>query len=148
LAERVIPSCRCWWPLLALAGGTALAACSSNAPTGPNENAVPTEYRKEIVALMPTLLDDPTNIRDAAITDPFLAPIPGAGSTGGTRYIVCMRFNPRNYNHEYLGITERVGYFYGGKLNQFVKPAPGQCSGAAYKPFPELEKICLGTTCR
>lgn len=128
--------------ILLLAGGVT-AGCWSKDPPPVDANIPPTEYRKEILALMPTLLEDATNIRDAGITDPFLASVPG----GGTRYMVCVRFNPRNHNHEYLGMVERVGYFYGGKLNQFVKSDGNECRTAAYKPFPELEKICFGRTC-
>jgi hypothetical protein len=39
-------------------------------------------------------------------------------------------------------------YFLGGQINQFVKTTPEQCKWAAYKPFPELEKICMGEKCQ
>jgi len=129
--------------VLLLAGGVTAGCSSKDQPAAVDPNLVPTDYRKEIVELMPTLVEDPTNIREAGVTDPFLGPIPG----GGTRYMVCVRFNPRNYNKDYVGAIERVGFFYAGKLNQFVKAEAGECRSAAYKPFPELEKICYGKTC-
>ena len=48
---------------------------------------------------------------------------------------------------QYTGAKDRIGYFFGGHLNQLVDATKEQCGNAAYKPFPELEKICLGTKC-
>jgi hypothetical protein len=131
-------------PILLLVAGLALAGCWQSTPARVDENAVPVPavYKQEIIELVMKMVDDPTNLRDAGITEPALRQIAGAA-----RYMICVRFNPRNVNHDYTGIVERVGYFYAGKLNQFVKAEPGQCSGAAYRPFPELEKICLGVKC-
>jgi hypothetical protein len=126
--------------LIAAAG--IVVGCDQQKAATVDPNAFPADYKKEILALIPTLVSDPTNIRDAGITDPVLLPVAGT-----PRYITCVRFNPRNENHDYIGIVERVGYFYGGHLNQFVKAGPDECKAAAYKPFPELEKICLGKSC-
>jgi hypothetical protein len=131
--------------LVLVAGGLPLMGCSSKDITAPvAANLVPTDYRKDIIEIVTRLVDDPTNIRDAGITEPKLEPMPG----GDARYMICVRFNPRNANHDYIGMVERVGYFYGGKLNQLVKAEQGQCKAAAYGPFPELEKICFGKSCR
>jgi hypothetical protein len=122
----------------------ALAACSSdskkNAEADPN--ILPTNYKQEIVLTLTRTLDDPTNVREAAISEPELR-------TAGRdqRYTVCVRYNARDAAHRYVGIKERIGYFYAGHLNQLVEAAPEQCAKAAYKPFPELEKICLGSKC-
>ena len=122
--------------LLALA----LAACTSTDPPKVDENAFPTDYRKAVLThVMTTQSFDPTNIRDASISEPELKPV--VGNT--TRYVVCVRFNARNEQRQYAGLRERVAYFYAGDLNQFQEASAGQCAGAAYKPFPELEKICL-----
>ncbi len=43
--------------------------------------------------------------------------------------------------------AERIAYFYGGHLNQLIEASKEQCGNAAYKPFPELEKVCLGKGC-
>jgi hypothetical protein len=58
-----------------------------------------------------------------------------------------VRYNPRGLNRTYAGNTERVAYFYGGQLNPLGEPSKGECAKAVYKPFPELEKICLATKC-
>jgi hypothetical protein len=47
-----------------------------------------------------------------------------------------------------VGNAERIGYFYAGHLNQLIPDENGQCRGAAYKPFQELERLCIGTGCR
>ncbi len=109
-----------------------------------SENATPVQadFHKEALELVTKSLADPTNIRDAGISDPELRPVEGL-----QRYVACVRFNPRTPNHDYMGITERIAYFYGGHVNQFLKAAPGECSFAVYRPFPELEKYCQGARC-
>ncbi len=124
---------------------TALGGCASGEYLGkPKDepNVVPTEYKNEIINTLKVTLIDPTNVKDAYITDPALAPV-------GTdqRYVVCVRSNSRGYHREYLGSKDRIAYFYAGHLNQLVDAKPEQCANAAYKPFPELQNICLGASC-
>jgi hypothetical protein len=123
----------------------ALAACSGSDKNldAADPNIFPKEYRNEMLLTLTPLLDDPTNIRDAAISDPVLRP---AGRE--PRYSVCVRLNARNANQLYTGVKERIAYFYGGHLNQLVDATEGQCANAAYKPWPELEKYCLAKSCR
>ena len=117
----------------------ALAACSSSGKnTEPDANILPKDYKTEITYTLQRELDDPTNIRDAFITDPFLTQ-----ASREQRYAVCVRSNSRNVNREYIGIKDRIAYFYAGHLNQLVEATPEQCGKAAYKPLPELQKICL-----
>jgi hypothetical protein len=123
----------------------ALGACSSSSGAGPvaNPNVFPAQYRNEIITTLISSLDDPTGIRDASISDPVLRP---AGRD--QRYVVCMRFDSRDVQRRYTGMTERIAYFYAGHLNQLVKTtAPDQCAGVVYKPWPELEKYCLAKSC-
>ena len=122
----------------------ALAACSSDSKKNaePEPNILPTNYKQEIIDTLSRTLDDPTNVREAGISEPVLR-------TAGhdQRYTVCVRYNARNLARQYVGPEERIGYFFGGHLNQLVKGGPEQCRNVAYKPFPELEKICLGNKC-
>jgi hypothetical protein len=119
-----------------------LAACSSSQTPEPNPNIVPTGYKQEILNSLMSSLDDPTNLRDAYISDPVLT------STGSNqRYTACVRFNARDADHRYTGSTDRIAYFYAGHLNQLVEATKEQCGNAAYKPFPELEKLCLTNKC-
>jgi hypothetical protein len=132
-----------------LGGALALGACSSlnvfagkeEAPVDPN--VFPAGYKQEMALTFTRGLVDPTNIRDAEISDPVLRP------TGPQeqRYAVCMRANVRDGARRYAGVKERIGWFWGGHLNQLVLAEPGQCTGAVYKPWPELEKYCLAKNC-
>ena len=121
----------------------ALAACTSANPPEVEPNIFPTNYKQEILDTLTPIYDDPTNVRDAYVTDPVLRP---AGRD--ERYMVCVRSNSRTLaTRQYTGIKDRIAYFYGGHLNQLVDATKEQCGNAAYKPFPELEKLCLAKRC-
>lgn len=123
--------------------GLSLAACSSDSKNVVEDpNVFPKDYQREILSTLASQLDDPTNVREAGITDPVLRQ---AGKE--QRYVVCVRYNPRNASRHYMGVKEGVAYFYAGTLNQFVDADQGQCKGVAYKPWPELEKYCLAKNC-
>jgi hypothetical protein len=128
----------CW----ILAGAAVLAGCALTQEPQIDENKYPAAYKQQIVDTLTKLLDDPTNLRDTGVSDPVLR-----DASGVQRYVNCVRFNPRNANHTYTGVVERVGFYYAGNLTQLVKPTADECRGVAYKPFPELEKICFGTRC-
>lgn len=120
-----------------------LLACSSDKKQAEeNPNVFPSDYKNEILTTLTSTLDDPTNIRSAYITDPFIRP---AGKE--ERYVVCVRSDSRNVARHYTGITDRIGYFYNGHLNQLVDATKEQCGNIAYKPFPELEKLCQAKKC-
>jgi hypothetical protein len=121
----------------------ALAACSSGSKEPePAPNVIPTNYKREIIETLTRVLDDPTNVRDAYVSEPVLRP---AGKE--ERYTVCVRSNSRNLMREYSGAKDRIAYFFGGHLNQLIDASKEQCGNAPYKPFPELEKLCLGNKC-
>lgn len=130
--------------LLLSAAAIALAACSSNSAkvSEADPNVFPADYKKEIFATLVKLMDDPTVVHDAGITEPVLR---SAGTE--QRYTVCVRSNSRNNAHHYEGIKERVAYFYGGHLNQLIEAKDGQCAKVVYQPWPELEKYCLAKNC-
>ena len=121
----------------------AFAGCSSSSKAPEeNPNQFPANYKDEILLTMTNSLDDPTNVRDAYISDPVIR---RAGKD--ERYIVCVRSDSRNANKHYTGSKDRIAYFYGGHLNQLVDATKEQCGNAAYKPFPELEKLCQAKKC-
>ena len=133
----------CLLPALGLVVGLALAACASGGKEPEeNPNIVPTNYKQEIIDTLTRVLDDPTNVRDAYVSEPVLRP---AGK--GERYTVCVRANARNLMREYSGAKDRIAIFFGGHLNQLIDATKEQCGNASYKPFPELEKLCLGQKC-
>ncbi|HET7805631.1 MAG TPA: hypothetical protein VFL53_15415 [Pseudolabrys sp.] len=121
-----------------------LIGCSGSSSKQPEENPniFPADYKNEVLFTMSKTLDDPTNIRGAFISEPVLRP---AGKD--ERYTVCVRSDSRNANRHYTGSTDRIGYFYAGHLNQLVEATKEQCGNAAYKPFPELEKLCQAKKC-
>ncbi len=128
---------------LIAACGVALAACSSSSSVyTADPNVFPADYKKQILLTLTQTLDDPTNIKDAGITDPVLR-------TAGKeqRYAVCVRLNARDANRRYTGVKERIAYFYAGGLNQMVDADQGQCANAAYQAWAELEKYCLAKSC-
>jgi hypothetical protein len=126
--------------LLALA--MALAACTSSKTPDVAPNVFPTNYKQEIIDTLKQALDDTANVRDAAITEPVLRQ---AGKE--ERYIVCVRTGSRSAAGQSTGPKDRIAYFYGGHLNQMVEATKEQCGNALYKPFPELEKACVGQKC-
>jgi hypothetical protein len=121
-----------------------LVACSSGSSKQPEDipNVFPADYKNEILNTMTLSLEDPTNIRGAFISEPVLQP---AGKD--ERYTVCVRSDSRNANKNYTGSKDRIGYFYAGHLTQLVDATQEQCGRAAYKPFPELEKLCQAKKC-
>ncbi len=118
----------------------ALSACSTDPPKI-EANVFPADYKKLIIESLKQ--DKLIGAREASITDPTLRQIDTA-----ERYAVCVRYNPRMSDSPgYTGLTERLVYFYQGHITQFLQAKPEQCSWAAYKPFPELEKACAGAGC-
>ena len=100
-------------------------------------NVYPADYRTELIAYLRTYLNDPTGIREAAISEPALKP---AGA--GDRYVVCVRFNPkRSGGGGYAGLKDHLVIYAGGKLDRYLENAGESCKDAAYTAFPELERI-------
>jgi hypothetical protein len=128
----------CFLSALALA----VAACSSSKQAEVDPNLFPTDWKREMFATLTGMLADPTLVRDAYISDPVLRQ---AGTA--QRYTVCVRSNSRDLNKSYTGVKDRIGYFYGGHLNQLVDATSEQCANAAYKPWPELTNYCLAKKC-
>ena len=105
--------------------------------TGANE--YPANYKSDILSAMHAYLNDPTGIRDAAISEPALKP-----SGNATRYAVCLKFNPKKNAKEYAGVKEVAALFLAGRFDQFIdtpKDEQELCAGATYAPFSELEKL-------
>jgi hypothetical protein len=99
-------------------------------------NVYPANYKSDILAAMHAYLNDPTGIRDAAISEPVVK------TTGNvTRYIVCLRFNPKANAREYAGSHEIAAVFLAGRFDQFVDTPRDECAGATYAAFPDLQKL-------
>jgi hypothetical protein len=102
-------------------------------------HAFPDNYKSDILGAMHAYLNDPSGIRDAAIATPVLKDVPASG----TRYIVCLRFNGKQSDGTYAGDQQIAAVFLAGRFDEFVdaKTAHEPCGGAAYAPFPELERL-------
>ena len=91
---------------------------------------------------MTNTLENPTNVRAAYISDPVLRLV-----GKNERYVVCVRSDSRNASNHYTGSKDRIALFYDGHLNQLIEATKEQCGSTAYKPFPELEKLCQAKKC-
>jgi hypothetical protein len=114
-----------------------LAGCTG-APNSPDSAsaAYPTNYKAELLAFLRTYLNDPSNIRDAFISEPSLRVL---GTE--TRYVVCVRYEARRSTGEYAASRERMAVYFAGRFDRFLESAREQCAGATYQPFPELERL-------
>jgi hypothetical protein len=118
-------------------------ASNERANTTPPQN-----YRAEIVAFMRTYLNDPTQVRDAFISEPVIKPIDGA-----ERYIVCIRYNAKRTDGKYAGSKDNIITFRDGRFNRIIDPvretresretreAREQCKDVPMRPFVELQQL-------
>ena len=121
-----------------LAAALALSACAGGRPKedAGAANPRPENYRSDILAMLHVYLRDPTQIRDAAASEPRLQAI---GQRN--RYVVCLRFNAKKSSGEYAGAKQYLAIFVAGRLDQMVEAKPEECVAAEYQPFPEAEKL-------
>ena len=118
----------------------ALSACAGGQHKTDEEgiNAYPNNYKTDILAAMRVYLGDPTAIRDASISEPVLKP---ASLTMPSRYMLCLRFNPKKTATVYEGMREVAAVFVAGRFDQFIETPKELCAGVTYAPFPELEML-------
>lgn len=96
----------------------------------------PASYRADITAFMRTYLNDPSRVRDAAVSEPELKTFDGVN-----RYVVCVRYNARRSSGQYAGVKDSLVLFLDGRLDRIVDNARETCKDATYQPFPELERL-------
>ena len=122
--------------LLLLACALALSACAGANRNREVRDPRPENYKADILAMLHVYLRDPTQIRDAAASEPTPVLV---GTTN--RYVVCLRFNAKKSSGEYGGLKQYLAIFVAGRLDQMVEAKPEQCAAAEYQPFPEAEKL-------
>jgi hypothetical protein len=125
--------------LTALLAVTPLAGCATTTERAELEariNVEPTSYKADIIAFLRTYLNDPTQIREAGISEPML-------KTVGTqnRYVVCLRYNAKTSLGRHAGARDRMAVFASGRFDRIVENAREQCKDVALAPFPELERL-------
>ena len=135
--------------LLASLAAAVLAGCATDiGPTSAElkarwdaENIYPQNYRQDLLAFLRTYLNDPAQVRGAAVSQPQLKYI-----GPGDRYVSCVRFNARNTDGKYVGSKDGAATFVSGKLERFFD-TPRElrelelCKYATFAPFPELERL-------
>ena len=123
----------------------ALAACSGRDGRQSGEaaaradeaiNPLPANYKADVLAMLRVYLNDPTNVREAGLTEPFIQPVGGRN-----RYAVCVRLSVRKSSGDYAAAKEHVAYFLHGRLDQMIEANREQCEAATYQSFPEAEKL-------
>ncbi len=131
------------WLLSALAVG--FAACSQDKLSTVDPNLLPARYKDEILDTLRTVFDknETQTVTNAMISDLALRPV---GSE--QRYTVCLRYTAHGTAYNLSANAERIAFFYGGHLTQLIEASKEQCGNAAYKPFPELNAVCLGKGCK
>jgi hypothetical protein len=116
-----------------------LAGCATTTERAEREariNIEPKDYKADIVAFLRTYLNDPSQIREAAISEPMLKTV---GSDN--RYVVCLRYNAKTGLGRYAGARDRLAVFVSGRFDRIVENAREQCKDVALAPFPELERL-------
>ena len=130
-----------------------LGACAHGQRATDEEiNVLPASYKSDILGAMHAYLNDPTGIRDSAISEPSLKSV-----GNDKRYVVCLRFNHKQSGNAYAGVKEIAAVFVAGRFDRFAEvrrdsgkdtgerdPASeprGPCADATYAAFPELEKL-------
>jgi len=129
----------CLLACLLLGVPLALGACSRFGKVDTSDdgiNAYPDNYKTDIMAAMHAYLNDPTGIKEAAISVPLLKPV-----GKNTHYVACLHFNGKMNGTSYAGPKDVAAVFLAGRFDQFVETPKDLCAGVTYAPFPELEKL-------
>jgi hypothetical protein len=136
-----MPSVTGFWKWLPVLLALGVAGCNAEwmrtydrAKTA--HNTPPVSYRADIVAFMRTYLNDPVGIRDAGVTEPEIKTFDSTD-----RYVSCLRYNARKGGGQYAGPRDSLVLYLDGRLDRIVDNAREFCRSAAYKPFPELERM-------
>jgi len=107
------------------------------APPPPDPILYPDHYREKIAEFIRTYLDNPSRIRDAAVTEPVLRMVAGT-----QHYVACVRYNARDTTTgAYQGVETKQATFLGGNLVQFLPPEGDACNGLVFQRFPTLETM-------
>jgi hypothetical protein len=123
--------------LAACAGGDDSRSFSFFGSSGTNApQPFPNSYRPELLAFMRTYLNNPVGVHDAALAEPAQREVGGR-----TRYVSCLRYAARESDGSYREPRERAVLYVNGRLDRMVENGAEICAGAAYGPFPELEKL-------
>ena len=122
--------------LAGCAGGEEGRSITYTDDRGVANQPYPNNFRSEILAFMRTYLNNPVGVHDALMAEPVQRVVGGR-----LRFVSCLRFTPRESDGSYREPRERAVLYVDGRLDRIVENASEPCAGAAYGPFPELEKM-------
>jgi hypothetical protein len=103
---------------------------------GVSNQPFPSNHRSEVLSFFKTYLNNPVGVRDAGVAEPVQRVVGGR-----LRYLVCLRFSPRESDGGYREPRERAVLFVDGRLDRVIENALEPCAGVSYMPFAELEKM-------
>jgi hypothetical protein len=129
------------WPvglavLLGACGHNTSAEPPPPTPADAEINVLPANYKADILGAMHAYLNDPTGIHGAQIAPPALRDV-----AGHPRYVVCVRYVGKKRGGGDSDQKELGGVFVLGRFDHFMEKAQEACAGAAYAPFPELQRL-------
>ena len=122
----------------------ALAACAGSEESksitytddrGVADQPFPADYRAQILAFMKTYLNNPVGVREAVMAEPVQRTVGGR-----LRYVSCLRYSTRDSAGSYREQRSAILYV-DTRLDRIIENAAEVCSGAAYAPFPDMEKM-------
>lgn len=122
--------------LVACADSADNRAISYTADRGVANQPFPNNYRAELLAFMKSYLNNPVGVHDAAMAEPVQRTVGGR-----LRYVSCLRYTARESDGSYREPRERAILYVDGRLDRVAENAAEACAGAAYAPFPDLEKM-------
>jgi hypothetical protein len=122
--------------LAACAGGDEGRSFSLFGDRNDTPQALPNNYRTELLAFMKTYLNNPVGVRDAALAEPVMRDV-----NGKMRYIACLRYSARESDGSYREPRDRAVLFVNGRLDRMIEKGGELCAGVALAAFPELEKM-------
>jgi len=122
--------------LAACAGGDDGRSITYTDDRGVANQPFPNNYRVEVLAFMKTYLNNPIGVRDAAMAEPVQRVVGGR-----LRYVTCLRYSARDSDGNYREPRERAILYVDGRLDRLIENAGEPCAGAAYAPFPDMEKM-------
>jgi hypothetical protein len=114
--------------LMAMAAGCSSTNKQNTAAVVPPAT-FPANYRNQVESLLTTTLTDPADFRATLIAAPILKQV-----GDNPHYIVCVQLNGHSPPRE------KVAIYLSGSITQFIDAPPGECAGAAYQPFTELQR--------
>jgi hypothetical protein len=106
-----------------------------------SSNVAPVDYKRDILAFMRAYLNDPTQVKDGAVSSPVRKTLPGDPAE---RIVSCLRYNAKKSSGAYAGVKTGIVVYGSGKLDRFIdaeKVVRTICEDAAYQPFPELGRL-------